>query len=532
MPDAHERSAPANLMHHRPKGLLTNALWSSGYVVSTMVLSFLVTPMLIHHLGKSLYGLLLLIWSVAGILGTMNLGLGEATLRYVARYADRQDMAGVNRVFGAVLSLFTVVCAIILVGMFVGAPLVAAWLNAPADQIEMVSWLLRLTALSITFSIIMSVFGAVPLALQRYDINSKITMGSNVVRSAGYIALAAGGMNLVSIVVWDLVVSLAVFCLIVKAAKDLLPGLKLLPAFSFNGLREVIGYSTFSFLTFFLHKWHRESGKLMLARFMGPVPVVYLATPDNLAQRFHEVIAGGIEAALPRFSAESQQETIERLYWSTTWTGLALSIVVFVPFVALVPNFLSLWISADFAAHSGLIGQLLAVYLISQGGFSAPAAYFRGTGRPWFVTCIILLSLLITVAAGVVLIPLHGPLGAAYAYLAGSIAPFIGMTAGSIYAFGARAIPKMLRTIGTTLVSAAIAGVLCLYAGKAVGEMTWLSLVCFGAVSMIVTAALVFGADALLGGEQPTSVQLLRRLVERLRHKGSNIAGAPTPDIP
>jgi O-antigen/teichoic acid export membrane protein len=518
MSDGSERPAQAPIAH-RPKGLMTNALWSSGYVVSTMVLSFLVTPVLIRHLGQSLYGLLLLIWSLAGVLGTLNLGLGEATLRYVARYADRQDIASVNRVVGSVLSLFAVVCVVILAGMFAGAPLVAAWLNAPADQIGMMSWLLRLSAVSITFSIIMSVFGAIAPALQRYDINSKITMGSNLVRSSGYIALAVSGMGLVAFVVWDLMVTLVVFYLVVRAAKDLLPGLKVLPTFSLNGLREVLGYSVFSFLTFFLHKWHREAGKLMLARFTGPTAVAYLATPDNLAQRFHEIIAGGIEATLPRFSAESRQAEIEQLYWNATWTGLAMSAVVFVPFVVLVPAFLGLWIDPDFAAHAGLAGQLLGLYLIFQGGFTAPAAYFRGTGRPWFVTGIILLSLVITVASGAVLIPLYGPLGAAYAYLAGATAPFLGMTVGSVFAFGAKAVPRVLRTVGGTIASAAVACAICQLASRAIGEMSWWSLVGSGLASMLVTGVLVFGTDMLLGGDQPASLRLLRKVNERLLRK-------------
>src|SRR5262245_48201252 len=120
---------------HRPKGLLTNATWNAGYVVSTMVISFVITPLLLRNLGQSAYGILVLIWSVAGILGTMDLGLTEATLRYVSRYASQGDMTSVNRVFGAVLSLFVVVCGLLLVGMFVGAPAVATWLNTPADDI-------------------------------------------------------------------------------------------------------------------------------------------------------------------------------------------------------------------------------------------------------------------------------------------------------------------------------------------------------------------------------------------------------------
>lgn len=520
-----ERDSTAS-RSHRPKGLLTNALWSSGYVVSTMVLSFLITPILIRHLGKASYGVLLLIWSVSGVLGTLNLGLGEATLRYVARHFGRNDLQGVNRVFDAVLSLFSIVCSAILLSVFVGAEAIAVWLNTPPELTETVSWLLRLSALSIAVSIITSLFGAVPLALQRYDINSKITMGSSIVRSLGYIALAAAGLDIVSIVVWDLIITLIVFCLIVTAARRLIPQLQFMPTFRFGGLREVIGYSIFSFLTYFLHKLHRESGKLMLARYAGPIPVVHLATPDNVVQRFHEVIASGIEATLPRFSAASSDEA-ERLYWATTWTGLALSIVVFVPVMALAPAFLSLWIDAEFASHSGFVAQLLALYLISQGGFSAPAAYFRGVGKPWIVTGVIFGSLVITIASGLILVPDHGAIGAAYAYLAGSAAPFLGMCLGSVYAFGAKAIPKMLRTIGVAIVAGAFALAVSLYAVSQIHEFTWFLLVGLVVTLGSVTTVFVFGSDAAFGGENKASLQLLRKAGRRLRKFSSQVAAVP-----
>lgn len=501
---------------HRPNGLLVNAMWNGGSIAFTMVLSFVLTPILLRHLGTATYGTLILIWSISGILGTMNMGLGEATLRYVARYAAQDDVAGVNRVFGAVLSLYSVVCLTLVVSMFIGAPVVASWLNTPADSVDLVSWLLRIASLSVAATIIMSAFGAVPLALQRFDIANKISVGSNLARTIGYILFAMSGFSVAALVFWDLIIAIFVLGLMANAAKRFYPKLRMLPRFSFLGIKEIFGYSIFSFLTFFVHKFHRESGKLMLARFLGPGPVVYLATPDNIAQRFHEVIAGGIEASLPRFSAEDRVAEIERLFWSTTWTGLSLSLIVFVPFVILVPDFLRLWISPDFSKLGGLVGQLLGIYLISQGGFTGPAAYFRGTGKPEIVTLIILGSLVITVISGIILIPTYGPVGAAYAYLAGSAAPFLGMTAGSLYAFGWSAASRLVRNVVIPLVAAAAAGGIGLYVSTYIGTESWPQFLASGLMIATVTASLVFGADCSINGAESTSLALLRKIGRRL----------------
>lgn len=502
--------------HHRPRSLLNNAIWNGGSVAFTIVLSFFLTPILLRHLGTSTYGILILIWSISGILGTMNMGLGEATLRYVAHYSSKDDISGVNRVFGSVLSFYLIICAALVISIFIGAPIIAGWMNVPVESTGLVSWLLRLASISVAATIIMSAFGAVPLALQRFDIANKINVASGLARSSGYIILAMTGLNVATFVIWDVVVTTCVLVLMAGAARRLYPSLSLLPRFSFVGLREVFGYSMFSFLTFFLHKWHRESGKLMLARFLGPGPVVYLATPDNVAQRFHEVIAGGIEASLPRFSSAGRRSEVESLFWNTTWIGLSLSLIVFVPFIILAPDFLRLWIDADFAAHSGLVGQLLGIYLISQGGFAAPAAYFRGKGKPEIVTLVILCSLVITVLAGMVLIPAHGPIGAAYAYLIGSASPFLGMTLGSLYAFGWSAWPQLARIVATPIFSAAIAGGLGFYVSPYIGAQNWAVFLVNGALLTTATAIFVLGSDYLVRGTESTSLQLLHKLRRRL----------------
>lgn len=90
----------------RPKGIITNALWNSSYVVWTMFISLVLTPVMIRYLGIMEYGILLLVWSVTGIMGTLNFGLGEATLRYIARYHGEHNIEGMNRAFGTTLSVF------------------------------------------------------------------------------------------------------------------------------------------------------------------------------------------------------------------------------------------------------------------------------------------------------------------------------------------------------------------------------------------------------------------------------------------
>jgi O-antigen/teichoic acid export membrane protein len=483
-------------------------------MVWNIVISFVLAPLLIHHLGTEHYGTLLLIWSVTGILGIMNLGLGEATLRYVAHYYGDGDLPGVNRVFGATLSFYVVICLIVSTIMFAAAPAVASFLNIPTAEGLHVNWLLRLSALVFSLAMISRAFGAVPMALQRYDITTKINIGQSVVRSIGYVLLIALNFKLLHLVLCDLATNFVTLWVQAIVIRKLSPGVKLFPSFAFQGLREVFGYSIFSFLTYVFHMLHRESGKLILSRYLGPSSVAYFGTPDNVAQRIEVVISSGSETLLPRFSANRDPKVAQSLFLNGTWAALATSIVLFIPLVVLMPDFLTLWISAEFARQSAPVGQLLALSYITQAAFGPPATFFRGSGRPWFVTIVIALAGLATLVFSIMLVPIYGIMGVGYAYLIGSVSPLLGVLVGWCYMFGVSSVMPLIRWVIMPCVLAAGALAVEIVIRSWFGNLNWFGLLAFGGLFVGLTGVLVLGAEGSLGGQESPLKQVWERTVK------------------
>lgn len=501
----------------QPKSAMTNALWNTLGTLFSIATSFVVAPVLIRNLGTAQYGLLLLLGSIIGLLGLMNFGLGEATLRYVAHYYGCRDSVGVNRVFGSTLSFYVVVATLAAAVLLTAAPVIVTWLSISPDQRAQAIGPLRLAGLVFSAGVLTSAYAVIPLALQRYDIGSKINMSVNLVRNTGYIALAATGAGLSRLLMFDLGLGGAVLLWRMIVAKRLLPDLNLRPSFSLAGIKEIIGFSIFSFLTWSVHTMHRESGKVLLGRISGMEPVAYLGTPDSIAQRIHLVISSSSEALVPHFSANRDSKASERLFWNATWSALVMSLLLFIPFVVLVPDFLRLWINPQFSKESGFVGQLLGVYLVSQGAFAPVATYYRGIGKPWFVTVVISFALAITGTLCIGLIPAYGVTGSGYAYLAGSAAPFAGVVAGGLYAFGSSGATKLLRIVAYPSV-AGVALCLCgLMVRGRFDDLNWIGLVSFGSVMLLVNSMALVGIDLLLGGDDPPSRHFMKKLAEDRR---------------
>ncbi|MEW6681754.1 MAG: oligosaccharide flippase family protein [Nitrospirota bacterium] len=503
-------ASTTSVQNARPMGALTNAGWNAFATICSIAISFLLAPVLIRNLGTEQYGLLLVVWSVTGVLSITNLGVGEATLRYVAHYLGDRDLAGVNRVFGATLSFYVVVCGIVTGVFLFAGPVVATLLKVPAGEYPLVGSLLRLAALLFSLGMISNAFQSIPMALQRYDISSKVGTGQGIIRSIGFVVLAISGFGVLHVVLWDVLIAFATLCVRVGVARTLLPGVLWVPKASLAGLREIFGYGMFSFLTQIFLSLYRESGKLILGNRVGPSGVAYLGAPDSVAYNIYMVVISGIETLMPRFSANRDARTANALVVNATWAALAAAVALFIPLATLMADFLRLWIGPEFAREGAPVGQLLAISFIAPAGFAPIATFFRGSGKPGYVTIVMASAGSAVLFASVLLVPAHGPVGVGYGYLLSSIGWLSGLLWGWFRIFGGRSIILLTRTVGVPLLLAGAVFTAQVAIRGHFGEVGWLGLFVLGGVFAGLTGLLVIGADLLFGGDS-----LSRRVLER-----------------
>ncbi len=500
----------------RSRSAVVNAGWNAFATVWGIAAGFVLAPVMIHSLGTSQYGTLLLVWSFTGVLGVVSSGFGEATLRYVAFYNSAGDMEGVNRVFGSNLSFYIVACSAVCIPLLAGAHWIVLLLNIDEGQRATVALLLRLAGVVFSLQVISGAFASVAMALHRYDIASKMVMGQSFLRTAGYIALALSGFGAVQMLVWDVAVGSGALCLNMAIARRVLPDARLIPSWSLRGLKEIAGYSIFSYLTFVFHSLYRESGKYILGALFGPAAVTFLATPDSIAHRIYMVIVSGIETLMPRFSATKDELAARRLVLDSTWTSLAATIPLLVPLVVLMPDFLRLWISPEFARESSAVGQLVALALIPGSAYTPIATLLRGSGRPGHVTAVMAGVGCATLVISLILVPSNGLVGVGYAYLLSSVIWLIGLLFAWSRTIKAPLAP-LARSVGVPLLLGAVAlgGETIIRVGIG-GHLNWIAFVGLGTAFTALTGALLVGVDRLFGGRSP-STQLLEHLMHSTR---------------
>lgn len=492
-------------------GILGNAAWNAFSTVSSIIVTFLLAPVLIKTLGIEQWGLLLLVWSITGVLGIANFGVGEATLRFLARYHADSDLEGVNRVIGATLTFYLGVCGTILVVLLAGAQFFVSWVKVPPGTDYPVDWLLRLSGFLFSLGMVSNAFRCVQMALQRYDISSKLAFLQSITRSVGFIVLALTGFGVLSILAWDLAIVITVLVTNMVIARRLVPNLRLTPSMSLDGIREIFGYSVYTFATHLFLMAYREGGKLILGSRGGPASVAYLGTPDSISHRLHTIVVSAVETLMPRFSATRDAAAAQSLLTTATWAASTCSVALFIPLAVLMPDFLRLWINPAFAREAGLVGQFLALSFLGCTSFAPIATLYRGIGKPGYVTVVMAFAGSIIIITTLALASSLGALSVSIGYLLTAVAYLGGIAWGWFRLGDGHSVASLMRSLALPLVIGLALGAGEYTVRGRLGELGWIGMLAAGGAFFAVNAAAVFGLDQLLGGNPPS-----RPVTERL----------------
>lgn len=484
-----------------PRSLINNASWRLVASVWGVLFGLFITPFLIRHLGIHQYGLYLLASSITGVMGFMSFGLGDAALKYIAGLDAVNEIKAVNRIVGASLTMSLVLAVITTVILYLLAPLLAGVLVVESEDVDLIVTVLRITALGLAVNILRAPLGAIPQAVERFDLLSKLDIAQNFIRTVGCIIVVSSGMGLIGLVAWNLVIAVIYSIGLLYLGGRLVAGLSFIPRLELGAIRELLSYGVFVTLSDIMTILWRQGDRLLLGVYVSPASVAYLASPLTIVMAVTSTLSSAARVLFPRFSTlgDNVSESAT-LYLRAIWAMMFLSLVILVPMIVLMPRFLELWISQEFAANSATIAQFVGASFLVRGAFPVYTTLFQGIGKPQYLTLLYTLSAISALVLSVVLIPILGLQGAIYAY-------WVSAAYGVVTTFLAWKLVLKQRCWGPLLRSyllPAIAGglLIALFSGWGLGRVGsgWLGLTANGLIISVITAVALTAVEVLFGG--------------------------------
>src|ERR1035437_2426308 len=91
------------------KRFIKNSFFNVAGWLWLTVISVVTVPYIVKKLGYDAYGVLSLVSMVVGYFAFLDLGLGDAVIKYVSHYQFLKNYAKMNRILSSILALFIVI---------------------------------------------------------------------------------------------------------------------------------------------------------------------------------------------------------------------------------------------------------------------------------------------------------------------------------------------------------------------------------------------------------------------------------------
>ncbi|MBO7105498.1 MAG: oligosaccharide flippase family protein [Fibrobacter sp.] len=398
-----------------------------SYIVLALhnLVGLLYTPFMLRMMGKSEYGLYSIAASIVAYLTILDLGFGNAIVRYTAKFRAEGKVEEQYKMFGMFFLLY---CGIGLVALIAGGVL---YLNAEnifdasmtANELARTKVILLLMVLNLAITFPFSLFGSIITAYEQFVFQKVIAIARIILNTTTMIVLLNLGYKAIAMVVVTTLFNVLTLGLNFWYCKHYLKIKLIFAKFQWGFLKEVSIYSFWIFLNVIMDRIYWSTGQFVLGAFAGTAVVAVFAvaiTLEHMYMSFSTAISG---VFLPKVTAmavrESDGKAISNLFIKTGRIQYCVMILVLTGFFLFGRQFIRLWAGEgydDAYIISMLFFVPLTVPLIQNLGITI----LQARNQMKFRSLLYLVISLVSLGAQIPLSKYYGGIGCACA-IAGAL---------------------------------------------------------------------------------------------------------------
>jgi O-antigen/teichoic acid export membrane protein len=414
---ATNKGSPPTVLSGR---LVRNILWNCGGQIWGLSLALFTTPYIVHRLGTDAFGLLMTVGIVTNYFWFMDLGLGQATVKYVAEHAARKEWNEVNRIFWTSFLAYLVLGVAAAISIAGIAPLcVTHWFQIPAELQPTALIVFYLSAIGFIAGMINSAPASIPRAMQRFDIANKVNITAGTAQTLLTVAFLLVGCGVRAVVVGSVIITVLSLVINTIIAKQMLPQLTL-PVWHFGTFRRLLRFGGLVTISGVVGPVLANLEKLILANRDSLSAVTYYTVPYNLASKVG-IVSGSFSSALfPAFSSlhgAGDPDRVGRIVVRASHVIMLLIIPITIILFVYSEELLAVWMGSQFAHRSAATLRILTLAMFVNVMAYCPLAAVQALGRPDLPATFHIVELITHVPVTMWLVSVLGIEGAAMAWL-------------------------------------------------------------------------------------------------------------------
>lgn len=260
------------------------AILSYVAIAVNNIVGLLYTPYMLRMLGQNEYGLYSLVASVVAYLTLLDLGFGNAIIRYTSQYRVEGKTEEQYEMFGMFFKLYCVIGIVaFIIGIILLLNIKGLFDNTMSnDDIYQTQIMMLLMLFNIAFTFPMSIWGAILSAYEKFIFQKALNIARVILNAIVMVFLLYLGYKAISMVVVLTVFNILTLC---SNAWYCRKRLKIKIKFSkikWQLLKEVFNYSIWIFIAGIVDRIYWSSGQFVIGIYHKPSEIALFGVAVQL----------------------------------------------------------------------------------------------------------------------------------------------------------------------------------------------------------------------------------------------------------
>lgn len=348
--------------------LRAGALLSYVSLAINNIISILYTPFMIRLLGQSEYGLYNLANSVIGYLGILDFGLGNAIIRYGAKYRAVEDKDGESNLYGlfSIVYIF-IACIVILAGIILSFNVYNIFSNSLSTlELKKMRILIVLMAGNLAISLPGGIFAAIITVYERFIFPKILGIVRSIINPFIMLPLLLIGYKSIAMAVVTTIINILWIFINMYYCFRILNIKFTVKKIDFSIFGEVTKYSFYIFLNMIVDKVYWSTDQFILGAIKGTSVVAVYSIGSTINQyymNFSNAISGVFLPKVTKMvTKNASDKSISDLFIKVGRVQYLVMSFILGGFILVGSEFIKLWAGEGYS-ESFLIALIVMIPL-------------------------------------------------------------------------------------------------------------------------------------------------------------------------
>ena len=400
--------------------LKAGALLSYVSIGLNNIIGLLYTPFMLRMMGQTEYGLYALVASVVSYLTVLDLGFGNAVIRYTAKYRAEGKVREQYEMFGMFFLVYVVIGFIaLIVGSILCCNVDTLFdRTMSVTELHKIRIMMILMVANIAFTFPMSIWGSIVTAYEQFVFSKLVNIVRVILNPIAMIVMLYMGYRAIGMVVVTTLFNVATLLVNWWYCRHRLHVHIRFGHFQWGFFKEVSVYSFWIFLNAIMDRIYWSTGQFVLGMFRGAKEVAVYAVAiqlESIYMSFSTAVSGVFLPKVTAMVTQGKSDTeISDLFIRTGRVQYIILVFVLTGFIVFGRYFLCLWAGPEYNM-SYYIALCFFVALIVPLTQNLGITILQAKNQMKFRSLLYVIISLISLGIAIPLARLYGGIGCALA---------------------------------------------------------------------------------------------------------------------